>query len=468
MNKKLLFTSIALLGTLVSLAQWQSDVRLTNDPSDSNTSLNNAWCVASSGDTVHVVWDDQRDGNYEIYYKYSTDAGLSWGSDTRLTNNTSYSYDPCVAVAGQDVHVVWQNEQGGFYEIFYKHSIDGGLNWSADTSLTNVAADLWNPSIALNGSAVHLVWEDERQGNSEIYYKSSMDGGLNWGADIRLTVDVADSWNPSVAVFGSVVHVVWYDFRDGNWEIYYKQSTDGGLTWGADIRMTTNTSVSRYPCVAVSGSVVHVLWHDDRDGSYQTYYKRSNDGGASWGLDTRLSTGTGGSFYPCLAVSGSYVHAVWFDQRDGNYEIYYKNSMDGGISWGPDVRLTNEPAFSFYPSVAVSGSFVHVVWKDMRDGNYEIYYKRDSTGNSVGVSEISFNENTFQIYPNPFINEITIKNNKIESAEIIIYDLTSREILHTNFSNTMTLNTADFARGIYILEVRNSDAILMKCKIIKQ
>ena len=49
--------------------QWQPDVRLTNDPASSYTSTNNAWCVASSGNVVHVVWYDNRDGNNEIYYK---------------------------------------------------------------------------------------------------------------------------------------------------------------------------------------------------------------------------------------------------------------------------------------------------------------------------------------------------------------------------------------------------------------
>ncbi len=53
----------------------------------------------------------------------------------------------------------------------------------------------------------------------------------------------------------------------GTDEIYYKRSTDAGVSWGADTRLTNNTADSEYPSVAVSGSVVHVVWHDDRDGN---------------------------------------------------------------------------------------------------------------------------------------------------------------------------------------------------------
>jgi hypothetical protein len=54
------------------LAQWEPGQRLTNDPASSKTAQNsNTWTVAAAGDSVHVVWTDNRDGNDEIYYKRS-------------------------------------------------------------------------------------------------------------------------------------------------------------------------------------------------------------------------------------------------------------------------------------------------------------------------------------------------------------------------------------------------------------
>jgi hypothetical protein len=126
---------------------------------------------------------------------------------------------------------------------------------------------------------------------------------------------------------------------------------------------------------------VHVAWQDERDGNLEIYYKRSTDGGVSWGTDTRLTNNSARSWDPSLAVSGPVVHLIWADERNGNLEIYYKRSTDGGVSWGTDTRLTNNFADSWHPSVAVSGSVVHVIWEDSRDGNWEIYYKRDPTGN---------------------------------------------------------------------------------------
>lgn len=467
MKKHLLFIPLFLFLTFVSYSQWQTDVRLTNNPFPSNTSLNNAWCVAASGDTIHIVWDDQRDGNYEIFYKRSTDAGLTWGDDTQLTN-TVYSYDPCLALAGSVVHLVWQEERSGYYEIYYKRSTDGGVSWDEDIRLTTNTSDSWNPSISINGSVVHVVWEDERQGNSEIYYKKSTDGGVTWGTDTRLTSNSADSWNATVTVSGMEVHVSWYDFRDGNWEIYYKRSSDGGVSWSADTRMTNNTHVSRYPCLATAGSVVHLVWHDDRDGNYEAYYKRSTDGGLNWSADTRLTNDLANSMYPSVAAFGTDVHLVWFDNRDAaKVEIYYKHSANEGLIWGSDVQLTTS-SLSVYPSVAVSNSGVHVVWQDMRDGNYEIYYKRNPTVDPIGINEPLITENTIQYSPNPFSNEITFSIDNDGPCEIIIYDIRSEKIMQKQFRNTTTLNTSQLGKGTYIFEVRLNNMTYKKGKIIKE
>ncbi|MEI6749029.1 MAG: exo-alpha-sialidase [Bacteroidota bacterium] len=468
MKKHLFIISILVHSAFISQAQWQPDVRLTNNTSPSNTSLNNAWCVAASGDTVFAVWDDERAGNYEIYYKRSTDAGLTWGEDTRLTVS-QYSYDPCITIKGSMVHVVWQELRDGYYEIYYKRSTDAGVSWEADTRLTTNTSDSWNPSIAVNGSAVHVVWEDERQGNSEVYYKGSTDGGLTWGADTRLTNDPANSWNPSVAVSGSVVHVAWYDDRNGsgNWEIYYKRSADGGLNWGEDTRMTNDTHVSRYPCLAVSGSVVHLVWHDDRDGNYDIYYKRSTDGGLTWSADTRLTTDPANAMFPCLAVSASTVHIVWIDPRNTpNVQIFYKRSTDGGLSWETDLQLSSS-SLSTYPSVAVSGSVVHAVWQDMRDGNYEIYYKRNPTGDPTGIIAPAVSGNTIQVFPNPFTNEITVNNSINEPSEITVYDITSRKVIMQKFTSKATLNTTQLGKGIYLFEVKTKNTVLRNGRIIK-
>ena len=271
---------VLLLASAV-FAQWGPDLRLTNNGSSSYTSYN-TWCIgAGPGGVINLVWYDNRDGNWEIYAKRSTDNGATWGSDTRLTNNASLSEEPSVAVSDSVVLVAWQDNRDGNTEIYLKRSTDSGLTWGSDTRLTNAADSSLSPTLALSGTAGHLVWEDLRDGNREIYTKRSTDGGMTWGSDARLSNNPSSSQWPVVAVSGGAVHAVWWDTRDGGiYKVYYRRSTDGGATWGAETRLSNTANYSAFPTIAASGSMVHVLW-EEYEGSYNTFYKRSTDDGAT-------------------------------------------------------------------------------------------------------------------------------------------------------------------------------------------
>ena len=87
----LVFILTIILGPAMNndlFGQWEPDIRLTNAPGISYPSYNNARNIAASGDILHVAWFDNRNGNYAIYYKRSTDKGTTWEGDIALTNST--------------------------------------------------------------------------------------------------------------------------------------------------------------------------------------------------------------------------------------------------------------------------------------------------------------------------------------------------------------------------------------------
>jgi len=99
---------------------------------------------------------------------------------------------------------------------------------------------------------------------------------------------------------------------------------------------------------------------------------------SDWGATKRLTWNSGDSYFPAIAIdSNNNLHVVWHDWTPGNWEIYYKRSTDGGLSWGATKRLTWNSGNSLYPGIAIdSNNNLHVVWCDYTPSNYEIYYKK--------------------------------------------------------------------------------------------
>lgn len=75
--------------------------------------------------------------------------------------------------------------------------------------------------------------------------------------------------------------------------------------------------------------------------------------------------------------------------------------------------------------------------------------------------------NYVNVFPNPVTGKFNIKVESSQPSEIIIYDMASRKILQQNFINTVSLNTEQLAKGLYLYEVRDKNGLCKKGKIVK-
>jgi len=324
-------------------------------------------------------------------------AQVLWGPEQQITTHSRWSYvgynnARCVASQGDEVHVLWADNRYllSANEILYRRSTDDGASWEELVRLSNDAANSDYPSLGVSGSEVHAVWQDDRDGNSEIYYSQSVDSGVSWGPELRLTDDPAASRFCSIAASDPFVYVVWEDTRHGATEIYFKRSGDSGTTWEPDVRLTEASGTSSFPSITQDGVNLYVVWHDRRDSNTEVYLKRSTDAGTSWGVDARLTNDPARSENPSLTVDGSNLFLAWTDRRDDTtFEVYHKGSTDSGASWGSTARLSHALGESYNPSIAAAGDHVLVLWHDERDGGPDIYYAGSTDGRNTHELELA-------------------------------------------------------------------------------
>jgi hypothetical protein len=367
------------LSSAVNLgALWQSK-RLTYNAGDS-------WApaVALDGLNIYVVWSDETPGNNEIYFKKSTDGGLTWSAAKRLTYSSSFSMSPAIAVSGSNIYVAWGEYDSATLgdEVYFKKSANGGNTWQTSKRLTYTSDDNYFPflsvDIAVQGANVYLAWHDDGPGNHEIYFRKSVDGGANWQTAQRLTYTSGSSEDPAIGVRNTAVYLAWHDDTPGNDEVYFRKSNDGGTTWQSVKRLTNNSSWSQAAAIAVSVANVYMTWNDGTPGNNEIYFRKSTDGGANWQTAQRLTFTAGESNCPSVGVNGSIVFITWYDDTPGNNEIYCLASGDGGSTWQPIQRLTFTSGWSSNPALAINSSMVCIVYDDMTPGNDEIYWKSSS------------------------------------------------------------------------------------------
>lgn len=121
---------------------------------------------------------------------------------------------------------------------------------------------------------------------------------------------------------------------------------------------------------------VAVVWQDSCDGLPAIYLATSSDGGGSFAPAIKVSDNAPGSvseLSPDIARSGGSVHIVWqelasgFDDDAGR--IKYARFNLRGRKRGADVRVDSgaDAAGKWRPAVAAAGRQIYVAWVDERD-----------------------------------------------------------------------------------------------------
>jgi hypothetical protein len=129
---------------------------------------------------------------------------------------------------------------------------------------------------------------------------------------------------PSVAVLGSRIVVVWTASAHDVMDVYAAISEDGGATFSEPRRVNdrpgdVSSNAEQAPRVAVSESVISVIWPSRLDGTSAIRLSRSTDGGRTFSPARTLHQAalTGARGWQALTPGrNGVVHAVWLDGRD--------------------------------------------------------------------------------------------------------------------------------------------------------
>lgn len=319
--------------------------------------------VASDG-AIYAVWlDDYTPG---IKFTKSTNRGATWSTPIQFTGKglkPSWNDKPILAISSNGQHVyIAMNASDSYVAASHNY----GATFSPLVKTSNDTRYWFHTAGAVaNNGTVYFAAVDYSQdytGDSYINVLKSTDGS-NW---TTTRVDTSKEMPPcawsagcylgffgptaGLAVDGNGSIMLAYNAGDvagGPQKLWMRTSTNG-TSWSARTELSNGSSAVNnvFPVVAAGTSAgdFRVAWQDDRNGStaaWNTWYKRTGNGGATWSGDLRISDQTSGAPYKSAA---GYVFP---------YGDYFEMAVDGAgknhAIWGEGISYTG-PGGTWYTS----------------------------------------------------------------------------------------------------------------------
>ncbi len=299
-----------------------SDIRISDHVNYDSGLPSLVW----TGSEYGVAWFNPWEGD-EIYFARFDSSGIKIGSDKRITYDPAFSAVPSLVWNGNGYGISWHDarDNGGLMDTYFTRLDPSGNKIGSDIRVTDTSGSFTGfPVIAWNGDGYGISWQDGRHAYTlEIYFTRLDPSGKEIGSDIRVTNYSSASEYPSLVWTGSEYGISWDDDRDGNREIYFARLNSSGGKIGSDVRVTKDSLDSYLTSIKWTGNEYGISWNDDRDGNYEVYFARLSSLGSKIGSDVRVSFYSGDSGDPSLAWKGSEYGITWQDERTEAWEIYF-------------------------------------------------------------------------------------------------------------------------------------------------
>ena len=193
------------------------------------------------------------------------------------------------------------------------------------------------------------VSNDYSSGNVLTGFYTTLDGGQTWSSgDLPLEPGFSFSGDPEVVfcVDGTPVIICLQYYGAGGSGIYAYRSLDQGITWQAGVQANLHSANDKVQAACDYSSGPHhghicAAW--DRFGTFSgdtIFQIRSEDGGVTWKGLHRVDDVNGNAIAPDVAYgANSELWIMWADR--GSLEIFVDHSLDGGKTWGTDIKVSN-------------------------------------------------------------------------------------------------------------------------------
>ena len=351
----------------VPLVDPSTGVQVNVDSSGANIpgdAANESSLAVSYSDATYMIigfrqFDTVEDDFRQAGYTYSLDNGNSWNFPGSLDPGVFHS-DPVLASSGN----------GSIYyfalaDLLMK-SDDGGLTWQ--DGLNGVTGD--KPWMAIDNTPgfgaghIYLIWNLDG-------FSRSVDGGITFitqhfdSIDAFGTIVVGRSGRAyvcdncgDISITSNASHssitpsfVKSGDAIDGGCTVSYAGPNPMGLLGQGWIAV--NDRGTEVEDVYFLGSIT--FYDPPSDDPLDVIFARSTDGGYSWSQPVRVNDDPADNlawqWFGTMSVApNGRIDATWLDTRNDPTvtwsELYYSYSLDGGVTWSPNVPLS--PPFNHF------------------------------------------------------------------------------------------------------------------------
>ncbi len=233
--------------------------------------------VSVMNGTVYIAMMNKKNWDIDFTEGDPVNGVYRFGKPVRVNDDSSgnWHYAPSLAVDDEkNICMAWLDARNSNYDIYFSHGIKENGIWRFSENVRvnddSTNASQYTPSLLFENGSVYIAWYDDRNKDFDIFFSAGRLVNNSWKFDknIRINDDTGnkDQMHPSIAVRNGEIFAVWEDEREGVSNIYFSKSIKRNDSPGFDKNIKVNDiSGNHYdPQIEISQDNIYTVWQSEK------------------------------------------------------------------------------------------------------------------------------------------------------------------------------------------------------------
>ena len=345
-----------------------------------------------------VIWEDDRNGDFDIYALLFTTNNELLGENVRLIFDAEFEdqrMPACDVSNSGNLVVAWIDSDGNLYGRVFDENLDPVSDeFKVNDNFGENYCNL--PDVAfLHGDSIGFVWEDSRVSENvycQLYTPEYDPVGENF--QINESSTQGSFWSPHIMSGDEEGFAVsWDEITPLGSSVVMKTYTTSGAGISGLVSLPDPASDDQFQTALshLDGIGYVALWIDVREDSQLVYAQIVDYDGDKNGSNFLISDNPD---YVCWdvssAISGDGSILVTWASYGVRAEILGTRLTAQGDRDGPNISISDPALYSdrFYPKAAIGDDNSPIVaWTDLRSGEHDTYLQRlDDSDSLLGAN----------------------------------------------------------------------------------
>jgi hypothetical protein len=279
---------------------WNTPQRLSRASATRASAPN----LSAYGSTIDAVYVEARGTAAIVYYRQSTNNGTTWSPAVQISRTDGYAdFAQVMRDASGRVLVTWSDARNG--RVYYRQNIHGGGTFASTVSLGTTTNKPYGgsfleafPAVAAGSGVHYLAWYADAR---TLKVRRSTNGGSTWGTAVTVASD-GSGFHLDLAASGSTALLGYARLTSTDIYPVIRRTADKGAHWSSAIALSPASQPFAFqPLISFRSSVWRAVFErctTDACTASRTYYRQSTNGGVTWSSTAQASSSTRPFVYP--------------------------------------------------------------------------------------------------------------------------------------------------------------------------